>query len=293
MSASVPKGIDSDWDINDVNVFEDEEFIFPNHLTEDILTPQEKFRRGSRNADDESRPIYSGAGTPGDITSKFSPSNASPSRWNATFLQKQQRDEEEKLSRSSAFGHVGSPLRPSSFQAAIGSSAGSRPRSISRPDNVSGDAPPSVASPRSNLSLIAQGIQRVRLGAATNENGQHVVGSPGSLSTRITSNPSHTRRDLGAAGERAISSSSIGTGRFSTTPIIDEEQPGCVFNMDEDEAASTKRHSGGLGYPVGGRSPHSGTLSARTPSSGLASNGNSGTNGNGNSSSLTKLFARA
>lgn len=287
MSASAPKGIDRDWDDND---FDFEEEYLPENLNE-LLTPAEKARRGSRNAEDlEGRPIYSGSGTPGDVASKVgSPSNSSPSRWNQTFLQKQQRDDDEKpTSRASQFGHVGSPLRPSSLHSAIGSLSGSRPRPISRPGTGSGDDSSYLASPprQAQISLIAQGIQRVRL-ASTNENGQHVSGSPASLSKMLASNPPPSRRDLGAAGERAVSSSSIGTARFATTPI-DEEQPEFVFDMDDDEAASTKRNSGGWGYPVGGRSPHLGALGARTPSSGLASNETSSTNGNG--TSFPKLY---
>lgn len=293
ISASVPKGaIDQDWDLTD---FDDE--YLPENLKELFLSPMEKARRGSRNAEEEGRPIHSGAGTPADMASKFgSPSNGSPgSRWNSTFIQKQmrERDEEEKLPRTSQFGHVGSPLRSSTLQAAVGNGTNSGPTPKSRPGSGSGDVSPYVASPpappgrQAQVSLIAQGLQRSLLSKNGNENGQHAVGSPGSLS-RVTTNPSNSRREV--AGERSASSSSIGAGRFATSPI-DEEQPDCVFDMDEDEAASTKRHSGGFKYPVGGRSPYLGAMGARTASSGLATTGNTSSNANAHGSNLAKLFS--
>lgn len=249
MSASLPKSgiaIDKDWDTD----FTFEEDYLPDNLKE-LLTPQEKARRGSRNAEEESRPIYSASGTP-DATTKFgSPSNASPSRW-GTLFQRQQREDEERISRTSAFGHVGSPLRNSSLTST------SIP-AVSRSAAASGDASSYVASPprQSSMSIISQQLQRTRLARAENSG---VDSSLHPAPQRTTSNPigAPARRDT----ERAVSGTnvgvSIGSGRF-TTPI-DEEQGDFVFSMEEEEdreRESSKRSSGGgWNYPVGGRSPH-------------------------------------
>ncbi|ELR03843.1 hypothetical protein VC83_04701 [Pseudogymnoascus destructans] len=247
MSASLPKAglaIDKDWD----NDFTFEEDYLPDNLKE-LLTPQEKARRGSRNAEEESRPVYSCNGTP-DASSKFgSPSNASPSRWGPLF-QRQQREEEEKVSRASVFGHVGSPLRNSSLSSA------SIP-AVSRSAAASGDASPYVASPsrQSSMSIISQQLQRTRLGRTES------AGAETSLLPavqRVTSNPigAPTRPDRAASG--ASIGASLAAGRVNMP--IDEEQGDFVFSMEEEEdkeRESTKRGSGGgWNYPVGARSPH-------------------------------------
>ena len=261
MSASLPKAVDQDWEA----AFTFEEDYLPETL-KDLMTPQEKARRGSRTADEEGRPIHSGTGTPNnDTPSKFgSPSNASPSRWGPLFQRHQQQKEEEEkaaASRASAFGHVGSPLRNSSLHP--GASPSSRP--IARPSN-SGDSSPYLASPprQSSMSIISQQLQRTRLSRAESsgsESGLHPVSA-----ARVSSNPigSGAAR-AGLVGERQVSSSSIGnggSGRF-TTPI-DEEQGDFVFSMegmeDVDEKKGEKRNSGGWTYAGGTRSPHLGAV---------------------------------
>ena len=245
MSSSLPKAVDQDWNAE----FTFEEDYLPEAL-KDLMTPQEKARRGSRNADEEGRPIlHSGAGTPintgtpiNEVGSKWgSPSNASPSRWGPLFQRHQQEKEEEKSSRASAFGHVGSPLRNSSLHP--GASPSSRP--IARP-SLSGDSSPYMASPprQSTMSGISQQLQRTRLSRAES------TGSDSGLHpSRATSNPIGSGPRTVA--ERQISSSSIGgSGRF-TTPI-DEEQSDFVFKMDgmdDEEKKSEKRNSGGWVHP--------------------------------------------
>lgn len=254
MSASLPKAVDQDWDD-----FTFEEDLLPETL-KDLMTPQEKARRGSRNADDGGRPSFSGAGTPGaDSPLKFgSPSNASPSRWGPLFQRHQQQKEEEEraaASRASAFGHVGSPLRNSSLH--TGASPSSRP--IAR----STDSPSSsayLASPprQSSMSIISQQLQRTRL-ARAESNGSDPGLHPGN---RVTSNPINSSSRSSLVGERQASSSSIGnggSGRF-TTPI-DEEQGEFVFDMEGvDEKNIDKRNSGGWTYAGGTKSPNLGAI---------------------------------
>ncbi|PQE26464.1 spindle poison sensitivity protein [Rutstroemia sp. NJR-2017a BBW] len=267
MSASLPKAIDQDWG----EQFTFEEDYLPDVL-KDLMTPQEKARRGSRHADEEGRPIYSGTGTPSnDTPTKFgSPSNASPSRWGPYFQQRHKEDD-EKISRASAFGHVGSPLRNSTLHP--GASPSSRP--IAR-SNTSGDASPYLASPprQSSMSMISQQLQRTRLSRAESN------GSDSGLlpSSSRTSNPIGAGRSSLAADRQASSSSIGGSGRF-TTPI-DEEQGDFVFSMegmeDDEEKKQEKRNSGG--WPISG--------AAKSPNLGAVGGGRNGntptTAGNGN-----------
>lgn len=265
MSSSLPKAVDQDWESS----FTFEEDYLPETLR-DLMTPQEKARRGSRcTTDDDGRPINSGTGTPNnDTPSKFgSPSNASPSRWGPLF-QRQQKEEEDRAaaSRVSAFGHVGSPLRNSTLHP--GASPNSRPigRATSGSDSFSSLASP----PRQNpMSLISRGLQRTRLSSGASESGLH---------PRVASNPVGSAPRAALTGDRQISSGSIGnggSGRF-TTPI-DEEQGDFVFSMegmeDVDEKGE-KRNSGGWTYANSTKSPHLGAMG------GAPRNGNS-TNGGG------------
>ncbi|KAI9643186.1 hypothetical protein NHQ30_007802 [Ciborinia camelliae] len=237
MSASLPK--EQDW----AEAFAFEEDLLPEALNH-LMTPAEKARRGSRAAYEESKPSrgfydearsYSGTGTPSNDTPiKFgSPSNASPSRWGAYFTQKH-KEEDDKISRASAFGHVGSPLRNSLLHEVV--SPSSRP--IARP-NTSGDASPYLASPprQTSMSIISQQLQRTRLARAEANDTEPSLLS--SSAARTITTPIGSGRS--AFADRQASSSS---GRF-TTPI-DEEQGDFVFNMEgmDDDEKSQKRSSG-------------------------------------------------
>jgi hypothetical protein len=282
MSASLPKAVDQDWEA----AFTFEEDYLPETL-KDLMTPQEKARRDSRNADEGGRPILnSGTGTPITETasSKFgSPSNASPSRWGPLFQRHQQQKEEEEkaaASRVSSFGHVGSPLRNSTLHAGASPSS----RSITR-TSISGDSSPYVSSPprQSSMSIISQQLQRTRLSRAESsgsDSGLHPVAA-----TRASSNPIGSGAGrAGAIGERQVSSSSIGnggSGRF-TTPI-DEEQGEFVFSMegmeDVDEKKGEKRNSGSGGWTYAGstKSPHFGAVGGGKNGVSTATNGTNGT----------------
>jgi hypothetical protein len=261
MSASLPKTIDKDWDPD----FTFEEDYLPETL-KDLMTPQEKARRGSRNADEEGRPIYSGTGTPiNDTNGKYgSPLGQSPSRFNHLFQRHQQQKEEEDRaasSRASAFGHVGSPLRNSSLHP--GASPSSRP--IARP-KLSGDSSPLASPPRqTSMSIISQQLQRTRLSRTESSNSDLYP-------TRVTSNPIGPSRTV---ADRQVSSSSIsngGSGRF-TTPI-DEEQGDFVFNMDEvDEKKGEKRNSGGWTVASGPRTSHPTPVGGQKNGVGSTTNG--------------------
>ncbi|KAL8943254.1 MAG: hypothetical protein Q9216_001165 [Gyalolechia sp. 2 TL-2023] len=235
ISASVPRGrAHEDWDDN--IMFGGEEDFLPTSLHE-LLTPQERMRRLSRNEQDErpSRDSLSGAGTPADSSSLVgSPSHASPSRFSA-FFAKQRRDEQHSQNTSiSAFGHIGSPLRHSSMP--LGRSASLR--ATSNPTRP-GDASPYVASsPRqSSMSMISQQLARTRI-SSKNEAG---LGDP------VGSNSLHPN------SARIQSQSSTNTARPNRTSTtnnmpgrrIDEEQGEGVFSMEvEEEENQRKRGSG-------------------------------------------------
>jgi len=281
MSASLPKAVDQDWEA----AFTFEEDYLPETL-KDLMTPQEKARRDSRNADEGGRPIlHSGAGTPIETASgKFgSPSNASPSRWGPLFQRHQQQKEEEERAASarvSSFGHVGSPLRNSTLHA--GASPGSRP--VTR-TTLSGDSSPYLSSPprQSSMSIISQQLQRTRLGRAeptSSDSGLLPVGA-----TRASSNPIGTgAARTGPSSDRQVSSSSIGpggSGRF-TTPI-DEEQGDFVFSMDgmEDvDEKKEKRNSGGWTI----------TGNTRTSNFGVVGGGKNGVSGTTNGTAMESMF---
>jgi hypothetical protein len=234
-----------DWD--DTLTFEED--LVPNTLQE-LLTPAERQRRLSRNAEDDSgfsmshRSAFSGMGTPSEASPKVgSPSGASPSRFGAFFTRQQQKGVDvASESPASQFGVVGSPLRSSNLNPGSSPSlraVGSRP--------ASGDfflsSPPRQAS----ASMLSQQLQRTRLSSRASDPATETLKStlqPPSIS-RATSTGSIGGPQPGRL-DRATSSSSIGVGRDK----IDEEPE--LFAMDElgdskRESATWKRLSGGSG----------------------------------------------
>lgn len=261
MSASLPRArANDDWD--DGFLFGGEEDFLPTSL-HDLLTPQEKMRTLSRTEHDASpfRESLSGLATPADSTSKVgSPSTASPSRYGALFArQKREEDNSNNSGPTSAFGHVGSPLRNSSLHP--NASPGLRASSFSHP--VSGDmSPQHFASPprQSSMSIISQQLSRTRLSNSraatdssspnpdlnpTHNNALH----PGSAQLQQQRHSSTSSVNSNGRLDRAVSSSSIGTSR------IEEEQGDCVFSMEEEEDQHPKRWSGGAAANVWNRSP--------------------------------------
>ncbi|KAF2007913.1 hypothetical protein P154DRAFT_419145 [Amniculicola lignicola CBS 123094] len=264
ISASVgarpPMAINDDWDEGEiVGHFERfEEELLPGSLGE-LLTPQEKMRRFSRDQGDENglshRQSLSrlGASPPGNEpkVGSLSAATSSPSRFQSLWGKPNRPSNGEFESGSpgaSAFGHVGSPLRNSSLH------PGASPalRAMSRP--TSGDASPFLSSPprQASMSMISQQLQRTRLSSRASEEGMPHTGNPIHPGmTRVTSGSSIGSSSGRLGMDRAVSSSSIGRER------IDEEQG--LFSMEEEEeldrgkpkdgastasGSSNKRHSG-------------------------------------------------
>ncbi|KAF2201213.1 hypothetical protein GQ43DRAFT_480912 [Delitschia confertaspora ATCC 74209] len=226
---------DSDWE--DEN-FQFEEDLVPDALN-DLLTPQEKMRRFSR--DQGASPNNSGLrmGSPPSVAM------GSPSRFQSLWAKPRSTDsglESGSLPGASAFGHVGSPLRNSILNGGIPSV-----RAMNR--STPGDMSPFVSSPprQASMSMISQQLQRTRLSSRASEEG--VPQHPGIA--RVASGSSVGSSSGGRLGiDRAVSSSSIGRER------IEEEQG--LFSMEEEEEMgiakpkeniSNKRFSG---LPWGG-----------------------------------------
>jgi hypothetical protein len=241
MSSSVgarPVFKDEEWDDSDM-IGKFEEDLLPNSLS-DLLTPQEKMRRFSRDqADLEGNALSHRASlsrlgvspTASDLK-MGSPNGAtsSPSRFQSIWGKTQPTYNggfESGSPGASAFGHVGSPLRNSSINPGASPSL----RALNRP--TSGDTSPFVSSPprhTTSMSMLSQQMQRTRLSSRD---------ETGYTSNPMTSNPMHpginrvtSGSSVGSSGgrlglDRAVSSSSINRER------IEEEQG--LFSMEEEE----------------------------------------------------------
>lgn len=226
MSSSVgarPTYKDEEWDDTDM-IGKFEEDLLPGSLS-DLLTPQEKMRRFSRDQGDGNVSMSRLGASPSASDVKIgSPSHASPSRFQSLWGKSRPSHDtgfESGSPGASAFGHVGSPLRNSSLHPGASPSL----RAMNRP--TSGDTSPFVSSPprQASMSMISQQLQRTRL-SSRDEAG-------------ITSNPMHpginrvaSTTSVGSSGgrlgmDRAVSSSSISRER------IEEEQG--LFSMEEED----------------------------------------------------------
>ncbi len=250
MSSSLPRSrvqATEDWD--EGFIFGGEEDFLPPSL-HDLLTPQEKMRRLSRTEQEPNtlRDSLSGLATPADSSGKVgSPGTASPSRYGALFA-RQKRDEDSNGNNppptTSAFGHVGSPLRNISLHPNASPSL-----RASSSHTISGDMSPYFASPprQSPMSMISQQLSRSRLSSRapdaagssdSNGNSNSNANALHPQNTRHSSAPTSTSTNL----NRALSSSSS----ITTTGRIEEEHSGgdFVFTMEEDDGAQAKRYSG-------------------------------------------------
>lgn len=207
---------ESDIESDDDGIGED---LLPSSLHE--LLPQDKPRRSSRQfTEDDGNPSFLSAnrrtissGTSDGKMGSMSPHSASPSRYNALFTSRSLSKADSESNGTSAFGHVGSPLRPSGFRTSSLANVSS---------SASGDnSPYAVGSPprQASMSMLTQELQRTKLSE------QSKAGAPRSLSN----SSGHGGRN--GLTERGISSSSIGR------ETIEEEQG--LFSMEEEEGEPT------------------------------------------------------
>ena len=229
LSSSLPRvGIHAgDWD-EGFHFSEGEETDYiPTSLHDQILTPQEKMRRLSRNEPDNRsvRDSLSGIGTPVGSPN----TQGSPSRYGAFFARRQQQDTGSNHGSSpSAFGPVGSPLRNLHPGASPSSQATKEPAGELSPPF------PSFASPprQSSMSMLSQQLGRTRISSKQSDGPDTSSMGGGNLhpaSARHTSAPGQTF-------PRSLSSSAY-------RERIEEEQG--VFPMEEEEDDRSKRHSAG------------------------------------------------
>ena len=230
LSASLPRGglYADDWD-DGFHFSEGEETDYiPSSLHDQILTPQEKMRRSSRNDQDNRsvRESLSGLGTPGDPSSKVgSPSTGSPSsRYGAFFARRPQDTNSNMASSPSGFGPVGSPLRN------LHPSTSPSLRATREQNNTSPSFPSFASPPRhSSMSILSQQLGRTRISAKTGEGGE----KPNSLHPKSA---------------RSISAQNAGFGRShppsANRDRIEEELGEGVFSLEEEEDVRSKRNSG-------------------------------------------------
>ena len=230
LSASLPRvGMHTDdWD-DGFQFSEGEETDFiPSSLHDQILTPQEKIRRLSRNDQDNRsvRESLSGVGTPGESSSKVgSPGTGSPSRYGAFFARRQQDTPSNVSGSPSAFGPVGSPLRN------LHPGASPSLRATKAKDDLSSAFPTFASPPRqSSMSILSQQLGRTRISSRQSECSDTSNANLHPSSARHSSAPN--------AGFNRTTSSSANRGR------IDEERGEGVFSMEEEEEARSRRRSG-------------------------------------------------
>lgn len=266
ISHSVPKGGDAVWEPA-------EEDYVPGELANELLTPDERARRGSnthtlRGLDE----FEIGLGTPqsGGAAGfgRFgSPAAGSPSRFGPLFARQREDELSESLgnggfgapggstSRSIkhaalSFGHVGSPLRNSSLASGLPSSL--------RP-NASGEVRPGSFSRSGSgfdegMSALSQQLRRTSVAdEGADSHSTRDTAKTGSLGGPGYSAIGREReRDRGL--ERHVSTGSIGSAWFPTP--IDEEDPSILFEMEEEDesneqARSKKRISGSSPWNYG------------------------------------------
>lgn len=212
-----------------------EEDLLPSSLHD--LIPDNRLRRESRtrngNADSvdapasflaQSRRTISSHGTPSE--SKISSSlSSSPSRYTGVFTARGQL---------SGLGHVGSPLRDSSFP-------------ISHPafSTSNGDLSPNISSPpqQATMSMLTQGLQRTKLESTRSTSGSGAGQQALLPLTRTIPASSNSRVVM----DRNVSSSSI-------SQRIEEEKDE-IFDMDFESQPKLTNGAASEFGPIGGQRP--------------------------------------
>lgn len=240
MSASVgarPPIAHDEWDDSEL-IGKFEEDLLPSSLN-DLLTPQEKMRRFSRDQVDDANQLSHrtslsrlGASPTASDTKFGSPSGAtsSPSRFQSLWGKPRAQEPSTEFGSpgASAFGHVGSPLRNSSLHPDASPSM----RAVGR--TTSADASPFLSSPprHGSMSMLSQQMQRTRLTSRASEEGGLNSNPFHPGLNRVTSGSS-VGSSAGRMGmDRAVSSNSV------TRERIEEEQG--LFSMEEEDDLTGK-----------------------------------------------------
>ncbi|KAF4554619.1 Cps3-like protein [Elsinoe fawcettii] len=200
------------------------EDLLPSSLHD--LLPTDKPRRASRSGfgDDENNPHWTSAprriasnGTNVEVkTGSLSPHSASPSRYSAMWAARSSSKQDAETAPTSAFGHVGSPLRPSNLRT-------SSTNTSSPPDNTAA------------LSMLTSQLKRAKL--SDSASGSPTAGnsylSPSASGTSLSSRLGPTSSARHGTGERTLS------GNLSNTLGRDKIEEESIFSMEEE--------TGGLG----------------------------------------------
>lgn len=213
------------------------EDLLPSSLHD--LLPQEKLRRFSRtNVEDENNPTFlsvqrraiSGGPTPQDgKVGSLSPHSASPSRYSAFWGTRNASKPEINgdLGGTSAFGHVGSPLRPSSLRtSSLTTGLSSSPGHVGSPIRTSG------------VSMLSQELQRSRISDSVPARPSPSSLAPGAERTASNGslNPSTSMGSMSTATRNGLGERHISTNSLSREAIEEEvEQP--MFSMDHDDTS--------------------------------------------------------
>lgn len=237
------------------------EDLLPSSLHD--LLPQEKLRRFSRtNPEEENNPSFlsaqrravSSGHTPQDSkVGSMSPLSASPSRYNSIWSSRPSNRHDNDLNGTSAFGHVGSPLRPSAL----------RTSSLNVASSPTGDSSPYVGSPlrQTGMSALTEQLQRNKLSDSTTATATAAKSAQASLHpgvSRSFSNGSSSGRN--GLSDRGISSSSFGR------ETIEEEQE--MFSMDGDDVELPSLSNNGSN-PVSSSDLMSGSTKVKRTSNGM------------------------
>lgn len=216
--------------------------LLPDALSDEIMTPEEKMRRFSRQDEEAGGSVRHSLSNIGSLPdSKFgSPTNASPSGWGPIFARKPREESAANDFSSSPYGHVGSPLRNSSLhpEASPSMKAVSRPRS----SHPSGDVSPfGMSSPpdrerRSGggLGMLSQQLKNTRLRDNTTAldsvpSGQSLQLPPTQAGRSVSQTSAPSSSALTSSKmDRAVSSTSI-----TRSDRIDEEPS--IFEMEEED----------------------------------------------------------
>ncbi|KAA8566075.1 hypothetical protein EYC84_008679 [Monilinia fructicola] len=279
MSASLPQ--EQDWS----EAFTFEEDLLPESLN-DLMTPAEKARRGSRAAYDESKPTrgfydevrstYSGAGTPINDTPKNSALHRT--RVHRDGARTSNRNTRRKMRRFPEHQH--SDMLAPHFGTLF-----FMKEQVLAQDLLLVLTPLAMHLHILHLHLVKlpcpsfhNSSSETRLARAESNGSEPSLLS--SSAARTTTTPIGSGRSAFSADRQASSNSIGGSGRF-TTPI-DEEQGDFVFNMEgmDDDEKSQKKSSGA--WNIGG--------SSKSPSLGAVGGGRNNSANKTNGSGLDGMF---
>ena len=248
-----------------------EEDLVPSTL-DDLLTPEERFRRLSRSGDEHGlspRPSYSSFGSPPD-SKVGSPSHNSPSRFGSFFASQQAKRENQEAQAQlhghgsgPAFGHVGSPLRNSHMNgegkngARFGNDPGPSPP-------LGPISPPAKAGHAGHnyVSSLSEQLKSVSIGRAPGTKDADGAGGTRNVSNSSASTTSAVSTGAPKYGDRAVSNSSVGRERIDEEPLFsmdDEHEPRHIKEREraKAEAATSPRRFADV---VSGETPTNGSV---------------------------------